>query len=95
MMVCLRELSVVFTTRPDQLLRVVIEDLRHLDTAVTLAFVKARADFASRDANHFSNKLRYSKPNVTSAPLTDRLTVNVSILYNELLIDDDVSALLC
>lgn len=71
MMVCLRELSVVFTTRPDQLLRVVIEDLRHLDTAVTLAFVKARADFASRDANHFSNKLRYSKPNVTSAPLTN------------------------
>lgn len=58
MMVCLRELSVVFTTRPDQLLRVVIEDLRHLDTAVTLAFVRARADFASRDSNHFSNKLR-------------------------------------
>ena len=60
MMVCLRELSIVFTARPDQLLRVVLEDLRHLDIAVTLAFVKARADFASssRDSNHFSNKLR-------------------------------------
>jgi len=59
MVVCLRELSVVFTTHPDQLMRVVLEDLRHLDTAVTLAFVRARADFSSRDSNHFSNKLRY------------------------------------
>ena len=58
MMVCLRELSVVFTARPDQLVKTVLEDLRHLDTAVILAFVRARADFASRDANHFSNKLR-------------------------------------
>jgi hypothetical protein len=37
--------------------QLVIEDLRYVDTAVVLAFVKARADSVIRDPNHFSAHL--------------------------------------
>lgn len=39
-----------------------VEDLRYVDTAVVLAFVKARADAtggASRDPNHFATHMGY------------------------------------
>lgn len=58
MMVCLKELSIIFTARAENLVQLVIEDLRHLDTSIILAFVKARADFISRNPKHFSNVLR-------------------------------------
>jgi hypothetical protein len=38
-------------------LQLVIEDLRYVDTAVVLAFVKARADSVIRDPNHYSAHL--------------------------------------
>jgi hypothetical protein len=38
-------------------MQLVIEDLRYVDTAVVLAFVKARADSVIRDPNHFSAHL--------------------------------------
>ena len=58
MMICLKELCIIFTVRAENLVKLVVEDLRHLDTSIILAFVKSRADFQSRNPKHYSNVLR-------------------------------------
>jgi hypothetical protein len=46
MITCLEEICIVFTLpSSEEVVRMVTEDLRHLDTAVVLGLVKARSDF--------------------------------------------------
>lgn len=45
MLACLKEITAVFVVAPDEVTKVVVEHLRHLDTAVVLSLVKARSDY--------------------------------------------------
>ena len=45
MMLCLQEIAQVFTVTPMQVRKVVVENLRHLDTDLVLALTRARADY--------------------------------------------------
>ena len=47
MMLCLREIAIVFKTKQENVKKVVIEDLRHLDTDLVLALTRARSDYGT------------------------------------------------
>jgi len=37
----------------------VVEELRYLDSAVLIAFLRARSDFGGREPDHYTVQLRY------------------------------------
>ena len=39
-------------------MQLVVEDLRYLDSAVLLAFLRARSDIAGREPDHYTLQLR-------------------------------------
>ena len=59
MMVCLKEIAAVFAAPPESVTKIVIENLRHLDTIVVLTLLRARSDFTTRGgANFWAKKVR-------------------------------------
>lgn len=55
---CLKEIAAVYSTPPELVAKLVVENLRHLDTVIVLALVKARADFTTRPSiSHWTKKL--------------------------------------
>eukprot|EP01035_Chromulina_nebulosa_P017055 gene17055-22565_t len=48
MMLCLKEIAAVYQAEPQDVAKIIIENLRHLDTAIVLSLVKARADFSPK-----------------------------------------------
>lgn len=65
MVSCLQEICVVYSTPASAVPKLVLEDLRHLDNAVVLGLVKARADFNGRGADHWTKILRYCTISLT------------------------------
>jgi hypothetical protein len=43
---CMKEIAAVYLVGPEDVSKVVIENLRHLDTAIVLSLVKARSDYS-------------------------------------------------
>lgn len=69
MMLCLKEIASVFLVFSEKVEKKVVEDLRHLDTHVVLAFVRNRADAATRAGdlwmkglNSYYGTLRWDAP---------------------------------
>lgn len=69
MMLCLKEIATVFLVPSEKVEKKVVEDLRQLDTHVILAFVRNRADAATRPGelwmkglNSFYGTLRWDAP---------------------------------
>jgi hypothetical protein len=59
MMLCLKEIASVFAAPPENVAKIVVENLRHLDTVIVLAIVRARADFTTRPSlSHWTKKIR-------------------------------------
>jgi len=55
---CLKEIASVYTCPPEGVAKIVIENLRHLDTVIILALVKSRSDFTTRPSiSHWTKKL--------------------------------------
>lgn len=40
------------------LMQLVVEELRYLDSAVLIAFLRARSDFGGREPDHYTAQLR-------------------------------------
>ena len=69
MMLCLKEIATVFLVASEKVEKKVVEDLRQLDTHVVLAFVRNRADAATRPGelwmkglNSYYGTLRWDAP---------------------------------
>ena len=56
MLLCLKEMAAVFAAPPENVTKIVVENLRHLDTIVVLALLRARADFTTRGGSNFWTK---------------------------------------
>lgn len=53
MLLCLKEMAAIFAAPPEHVTKIVVENLRHLDTIVVLALLRARADFTTRGGSNF------------------------------------------
>eukprot|EP01038_Epipyxis_sp_PR26KG_P005958 gene5958-8211_t len=63
MLICLKEICQIFIIPAEDVVRVVTEDMRYLDTAVVLGLTRSRLDFANRShPDHWSRilSLKYS-----------------------------------
>lgn len=56
MMVCLIEICKIFLVDAEEVERIVVEELRHLDVAIVLGLVQCRADFNPK--NGWAKSLR-------------------------------------
>jgi len=70
MITCLKEIAAVYAAPPESVAKLVVENLRHLDTVIVLALVKARSDFTTRTSiSHWTKKLRYVNTLKTGPPM--------------------------
>ena len=58
LMMCLKEIALVLRANPEDVPKIVLEGLHHLDTAVVLAIVKARSDSNVKSNDHWTRKLK-------------------------------------
>ncbi len=57
---CLEEVLCVLEVAGEEVCKVVLEHMRHLDTSVVLGVLRARSDFSSRPGtDHWAKILRY------------------------------------
>lgn len=82
LMICLKEISLVLRATPEDVPKMVIEGLRHLDTRVVLAIVKARSDSAVKGQHHWARQLSavYGNTNKWDSPLPWELKKNMTIV---------------
>lgn len=70
MMLSLKEIVKIYTVPGENVVKVIIEDLRQLDPTIVLALVRARTDSYARGANHWSKVLMETHGSIRSdAPL--------------------------
>lgn len=85
MMICLKEIARVYAAPPEQVTKIVVENLRHLDTVIVLALVKARSDFSTRSSiSHWTKKLRYDDNILISSPRSNAFPRH-SLYYQSIL----------
>lgn len=57
MIICLKEIAVIYRTAPEQVAKVIMEDLRHLDMDIVLSLTRSRDDITAFADNPWVRKL--------------------------------------
>ena len=81
MMLSLKEIVKIYTVPGENVVKVIIEDLRQLDPTIVLALVRARTDSHARGANHWSKILMETHGSIRAdAPLPWEVKKHTTVL---------------